>query len=245
MTHNVQWQSFITHFSPAWFEPHRIEVKLLELADRQGVAHTDLIKPQGCLFKETRQEACIGICVRAINLGCGVDVLAQSEIDSIVNIAPPSSWGRPMSSSECEDVHQRAVAFDKNRCIKLEELNDSDLALSVGVWDQALIRPKHAMAFNTKVDTRAIAKVTSSSRSHRDDALSVPPLGHLVVCSEAVRGQQLTNPRWRPFHRYLISAAQGVKKRMRCRYTAIGPDGDMRWAIGELDRIASGSGRAL
>ena len=78
--HNVQWQSFITSFSSNWFEAHRIEVKLLELADREGVAHTDVIKPQGRLYKEARQ----GAFIRALNLGCGIGVLTQAERDSII-----------------------------------------------------------------------------------------------------------------------------------------------------------------
>ena len=138
---------------------------------------------------------------------------------------------------------KRAVQFDRNRRVKLESLNDSDVALSVEVWDQAALRPTHVMAFNTKdVDTRAIVTVTINTRSARDDALSVPLLGHLVVCSEAVRGQQLTGQSWTsPFHRYLITAAQGVINRMRCRYTAIGSGGAILWTIDELDRIAQGT----
>ena len=180
--------------------------------------------------------------VLALNLGCGVDVVSPAERESMINLAPPSRWGRPLSVAECENVHQDAVRFDNFRCRSLESLNDSDVALSVEVWNQGVLRPTLVMTFKTKeIDTRAIAALTGDSKSHRDDALSVPLLGHLLVASEAVRGQQLTGWWTSPFHRYLITAAQGVINRMRCRYTAIGPDGKHLWSIDELDRIAQGT----
>jgi hypothetical protein len=238
--HNVQWHGFITNFSSAWFNSKAIEMKLLQLADREfGGNHSELIKAQGCLFKELRQAAFI----RALRLGGSIDFVTSGERDLISNLAPPSNWGRPLPAEQCEELHQLAVHFDANRCLQLKTLNVSNFKLSVEVWDQGGVRPKHVMNFRCKVSTLAISELTCNRRSKREDALSVPLLGHLVVASKAVRSQCLPDTPFgggSPFHRYLISAGQGVINRIRCRYTATKPSGEVAWQIDDLDRISQG-----
>ena len=110
------------------------------------------------------------------------------------------------------------------------------------------------MAFTKSCfDMVAIASLIRGSGT-REAALKQPLLGHLVVAVEMTRGQQyqssmLSTSHGRrclnnPFYRYLISAAQGAVNRLRCRYKATTEPGGVLWELGELDRIANGSGVA-
>jgi hypothetical protein len=226
--HNVCWRDFVDRFSEHWIEPHALEIELLSVLDREGSAsytNATVIKAQGCLFKEFRQKACL--MQLRLGLECHGDATPE-EIAPWVATAPPRNWGRPLSQHECEAGRRLAVEFDAERCRRLAELQTIvPYTPTVEVWNAGTLGPRHVMTFSTScVGIVAIARLTSSPHTTREEALEQPLLGHLVVATEMTRDQQFRSTNLfvygenNPFFRYLTSGRQGVVSRLRCRYTA-------------------------